>query len=130
MMFPGTGTAPAIPLLLQAGNTAAATPAAALASGVNQAGLAFEGWNEGMGYFRNAQAYNAVMHLTLGSGVPAGLLPANLHLYNILHEQSDLWAVNQLVTQQFFTGVIDRTALLGRAGIADLLLTPLSTGFV
>lgn len=130
MMFPTTGTAPAVPWLVQAGNTAAITPAAALATSVNQGGLAFDGWSSGLNYFRNTNALNAVMHTTVGAGFPLGLMPANLHLYNMFHQQSDLWAMNQIYVQQFFAGTVARTALLGEAGIADVLLSPLSTAFV
>lgn len=126
-IFPATGTAGAIPLLNAGANTAVATPAMASAAASNQATLGFVGYSTALNVARELNALSALVHMTLGLGLPLGLLPANLHLFNVFRALSDLDALSGIAAQVSLSGIISRTALLQRLAATNLLLSPVST---
>lgn len=127
--FPATGTPGLIPLEMAAANTATAMPTAAAAAASNQAALGLSGWESNINLARQVNAFSALLHATAGIGLPLGLLPANLPLFNAFHAASDLNSLSAFVAAQSLLGVTGRTAALGRLAVTNLLLSPLSTGF-
>lgn len=124
--FPATFAAGAIPLLEGAANTATATPAAAAAGGANQTALFLATGDSATNLWRIVNAERALIHTTLGLGLPLGLLPANIPLYNALLGLSDHNALGTLTAGAAMAGTIGRSALIGRAAVTNLLLSPLS----
>lgn len=125
VLHPGLGAAPLVLPMVQAGNTAALAPTGALATGLNQIGLGFNGWNDALTYFRNANAFEGLIQSTLGPDGPLGLLPANLPQFNMMRQASSAGMVDLIQGAAQFGGLIDQKAAVDQTNFGvDLILHP------